>query len=415
MWEQSRHRLWLACPVSATDREIYRPQDPGGPLSVGVFIGIHGDHWVGNAIASIERQEIDRVEVVAAVNGHFPNALRLLREWQATSRHAVTVVRNARNLGPLGSWYLNRDLLAAPWVAVMHQDDVYGARHLPVLMAAAEQAPADVLAVFSSMSGIDEADRPLAPPPMDNSHLDLAPTWQTLPAILRRHPLPTPAVLLRNPAGFVDGLAWYDSGAPDSEWFATLACRGRFRILPEITMRYRTSPSSESHSTGWESRAWQWAQSVDRIVNSRDFAMAMSNVPAERRGEFAEDLLSAIPARYPQSPIFGFLQFVAAQRMAAAWGYEAGPATQLLARYLAIAPESAASRNLLGITGQEKTPHDARVAPELEALLGPPPDRGRVEEAGRDAYRRWGHLLPRRAQMGAYRLYDRLWGGRGAR
>ena len=366
-------------------------------------------------MASVERQEFGPLQVVAAVNGDFPAAVKQLRKWQGNTEHHVTVVVNSSNLGPLGSWYLNRDLLAAPWVAFMHQDDVYGPAHLATLLRAAINAHPDVLGVFTSMAGIDEDGRSLAAPPMDNAALDGAPTWVTLPAIVRRHPLPTPASLLRNPEGFVDGLAWYDSGAPDSEWFATLACRGRFRVLSDITMQYRVSTASESQTTGWQSRAWQWAHSVDRIVNSRDFAVAMSNMPAERRREFAEDLLSAIPARYPGSPIFGFLQFVAAQRMAAVWGYEAGPWTELLARHLAVDPESAASRNLLGITGQEKAPHDPQAARVTDALLGPSPVRGRVEEAGRDAYRRWGHLLPPRAQMGAYRLYDRLWGGRGAR
>lgn len=370
---------------------------------------------MGNAIASTERQEIDRAEVVAAVNGHFPDALRLLREWQATSRHRVTVVLNSRNLGPLGSWYLNQDLLTAPWVALMHQDDVYLPQHLPTLLRAAQSAPDDVLAVFGAMSGIDEANNHVAAPPMANQHLDMAPTSVTLPAVLRRHPLPTPAVMLRNPQGYVDSLAWFDSGAPDSEWFARLACRGRFRVLDTVTMRYRLSPGSESQSTGWYSRAWQWAQSLDRLIHSDDFGLALVAAPPEVRSSFATDLLDAIPARYPTSPIFRFLAFAAAQRMATAWQYEPGPATDLMATCLAADPGSAATRNLAGIVGVPSQ-HPSHPADDtVGVLLGDPPTRGRLEESGRAAYRRFGHLLPPAARMHAYRLYDRLWAGRGAR
>ena len=401
--------------MSATDRKIYRPENPGGACAVGVFIGIHGDHWVGNAIASVDGQEIERAEVVAAVNGNFLDAVRDLRQWQATSRHRVTVVQNSGNLGPLGSWHLNQDLLTAPWSALMHQDDHYLPHHLTTLLRTAGSAPDDVLAVFGAMAGMDELGREVAAPPMDNQHLDMAPTAVTLPAILRRHPLPTPAVMLRHPQSYVDDLAWYDSGAPDSEWFARLACRGRFRVLDTVTMRYRLSPGSESQSTGWNSRAWQWAQSVDRLIHSNDFGRALIAVPSEARNSFATDLLEAIPARYPSSAIFGFLAFAAAQRMATAWQYEPGPTTDLLATYLAADPGSAATRNLAGITGVPSHDPSQRANDTVGVLLGEPTTRGRLEDSGRAAYRRFGHLLPPTARMRAYRLYDRLWAGRGAR
>ena len=327
----------------------------------------------------------------------------------------MTVVQNSRNLGALGSWHLNQDLLTTPWSALMHQDDHYLPHHLATLLTAAESAPDDVLAIFGAMAGVDEVGREVAPPPMDNQHLDMAPTGVTLPSIVRRHPLPSPAVMLRNPQGYVDNLAWYDSGAPDSEWFARLACRGRFRVLDTVTMRYRLAPSSESQSTGWHSRAWQWAQSLDRLIHSDDFGRALDAVPPEARASFAADLLEAIPGRYPSSPAFGFLAFAAAQRMATAWQYVPGPATDLLATYLAADPGSAATRNLAGITGVPSPDPVQRVNDTVSLLLGEPPTRGRLEEAGRTAYRRVGHLISHRTRMRAYRLYDRLWAGRGAR
>lgn len=405
----------MATHVSRPDRVIYPPARLSEGGQAGVFLGIYGDRWVTNAIASIEQQGAGPLEVVAAVNGPTASAVGDLIEWQAKTSHAVTVVTNDRNLGPVGSWYLNRDLLQSPWIALFHQDDVYLPDHLTNLIDEARRAPEDVMAIFGAMSGIDDRGQPLAAPPMDNNSLNLAPTATTLPAILRRHPLPTPAVMLRNPQGYVDGLAWYDSGAPDSEWFARLACRGRFRILDSVTVHYRSSPGSESQSTGWQSRAWQWAHSLDRLIHSDDFALAMAQLPESERQRFAGDLLAAIPARYPTSPVFDFLAFAAAQRMATIWNYETGPATELVAKTLGSEPASAAARNIAGITGSEigvdLTGHEGA----LTALLNQAPERGRLEESGRAVYRRYGHLLPKRARLGAYRLYDRLWSTRGAR
>ena len=380
-----------------------------------IFLGIYGHHWVQTAIASVERQDTEPLAVVAAVNGDWPQAVRELVEWQGSTRHAVTIALNGRNLGPLGSWYANQDAVTSPWVAFLHQDDEYLPDHLPRLESAANQAPADVLGVFTSMEGIDQAGRPASAPPMDNRLLDMAPTTVTLPAVLRRHPLPTPAMMIRYPEAVVPDLAWYDSGAPDSEWFARLACRGRFRVLDDVTMRYRSSPNGESSSTGWRSRTWQWAHSLDRLISSEDFSTALSAVPVNARDDFSRDILEAIPARYPASPIFGFLQFAAAQRMAQAWGYPSGNATGFLATYLATDPGSAALRNLEALTGRVGTKPTRAVDANLSSLLGEPPRRGRAEEGGRAVFQRYGHLLPRKAQMAAYRAYDRLWARRGAR
>lgn len=385
-----------------------------GEFEASIFVGIHGNRWVRNAISSIERQDVEPLQVVAAVNGDWPLVVDQLREWQASTGHCVTIALNGGNLGPLGSWYANQELLTSPWVAFLHQDDEYSSRHVSTLLATAQAASEDVLAVFSAMEGIDETGRPLAPPPMDNSFLDLAPTETTLPAILRRHPLPTPTLMLRNPEGYVDDLAWYDSGAPDSEWFARLACRGRFRVLSDVTVRYRMSAGSESHSTGWESRAWQWAQSLDRLINSEDLMTALISTPLASREAFARDLLEAIPARYQDAPIFGFLKFSAAQRMAQAWGYPFGSATQTLADFLATDATSAALRNVEAIA-ETRGRASGHAEATISALLGESPARGMAEEAGRAAFRQYGHLLPRRAQRALYRAYDRLWAHRGAR
>jgi hypothetical protein len=379
---------------------------------LGVWLGIHGSRWIDSAVASVECQDADPLDVVVAVNGPDEHAEERLIDWQSRSRHSITVAVNDRNLGPLGSWYATRGLLASPWVALMHQDDEYLPHHLTTLARVAETAPSDVMAVFTSMAGISEDGTPQAAPPMRNRHLDLAPSAVTLPEIIRRHPFPTPASALRNPEGFVDGLAWYDSGAPDSEWFVHLACRGRFRVLDDVTVQYRQPATSESSQTGWESRAWQWAQSLDRFIQSEDFGTFLSKLNSGQRTSVAQDILDAIPSRCPTSPAFAFLQFAAAQRMADAWDYSPGPATDILLDFLAAGGESAATRNLGSVVGTGTTP-DPRAA-EMLVLLGAPPQTSPADRAVRRLYRRYGHWLPRWAQEAGYGAYDRLRPRRGA-
>jgi hypothetical protein len=380
---------------------------------MGVWVGLVGDRWVSNAIDSVERQTQNCLDVVAVLNGPSEGAEQQLTAWQQTSRHSITVAVNDRNLGPLGSWYTNRDLIITPWVALFHQDDVYLEHHISTLAAASASAPNDVVAVFTTMEGIAEDGTPQAAPPMRNRHLDLAPSVVTVPEIIRRHPLPTPASALRNPAGYVDGLAWYDSGANDSEWFAHLACRGRFRVLADVTVQYRQPATSESSQTGWESRAWQWAQSLDRLVQSEDFGSFLGTLSPGQRHDAAQSILDAIPARYPASPAFAFLQFAAAQRMAEVWDYAPGPATDLLLDFLAAGGKSAATRNLESLVGSS-TVADPRSG-DVTALLGVAPQAGRADRLGRTLYKRYGHRLPSWAQDAAYSMYDRIRSNRGAR
>jgi hypothetical protein len=385
------------------------PRAPTSPI--GVWLGVSGDFWVDNAISSVERQTAACLEVIAALNGPSPAAERSLLSWQQVSRHCITIAVNDRNRGPIGSWYTSRHLLNTPWVALLHQDDTYLPSHVATLGAAAVSAPDDVLAVFTRMEGITEDGTPQAAPPMRNRHLDLAPSTITVPEIIRRHPFPTPASALRNPTGYVDGLAWYDSGAPDSEWFVHLACRGRFRVLNDITVQYRQPATSESSQTGWESRAWQWAQSLGRFIQSEDFGSFLRTLSTSERITVAQEVLDAIPSRYPTSPAFAFLQFAAAQRMAEAWDYPPGPATDTLLDFLAAGGESAATRNLGSLIGAGAP--DPRTA-DLLALLGGPPQASRADQTARRLYRRYGHWLPKWAQEASYGAYDRLRPRRGA-
>jgi hypothetical protein len=400
----------LACLVPERSLKTSPTRTFNSP--VGVWLGVHGDRWVENAIDSVERQTEGSLDVVVALNGPSSWAEERLTAWQHNSRHAITVVINDRNLGPLGSWYANRDLIRTPWVALLHQDDVYLEDHISTLAAAADSAPHDVIAVFTTMDGVTEDGTPQAAPPMRNRHLDLAPSAVTVQEIIRRHPLPTPASALRNPGGYVDGLAWYDSGAPDSEWFVHLACRGRFRVLDDVSVLYRQPATSESSQTGWESRAWQWAQSLDRFIQSEDFGTFIGTLNSDQRTTVAQGILDAIPARYPTSPAFAFLQFAAAQRMAEAWDYAPGPATDLLLDFLAAGGESAATRNLESVVGPSTMP-DPRTA-DMSALLGAPPQASRADRAARRLYRRYGHWLPRWCQEAGYSAYDRLRPRRGA-
>ena len=378
---------------------------------ISVFLGIFGSAWVDNAIASVEQQAGGVFHVVAAVNGPDSVATQRLSTWAHQSKHLVTVVQNNSNLGPLGSLYRSLDLMSTPWIATLHQDDIYLPNHLDVHRSQLREAGPEVVASFTQMEGVSEdgATRTVGVPQVSEG-LDRGLSPALLLGILRRHPLAAPTLAFHKDRAFVHDLVWFDSGAPDSEWYARLACRGTFRVSAQVTTLYRDTPVSESRQTDRQTRAWQWAQSLNRLLLSADFHdLAVTITPGDR-DQFARELLEAIPSRYPDSPIFGFLQYAAAQKLTNAWDYSDQETLDFLYSVLEGLGESAAANTLAPQCSSSHIPRPADTA----AVLGALPEKGRLHRAGRTAYQRFGHRLSPATRKRLYSIYDRLTPHRGS-
>jgi len=390
-------------PHESWSRQVFAPAMSPRESTVSLFCGVYGPRWIDNAIKSIEGQSVAPIQVVIAVNSPAQDIVERLLKYQRSSKHSVWIAVNERNLGPAGSFLRNRDLVNSPWTIGIHQDDVYLRHHVSVLQDMARQSTWETLALFTSLGGISEnGHRPTSPPPMDNAHLRGASSWVLVPEIIRRHPFPTPAMAVRSDYALSD-MAWYDSGAPDSEWFARLACVGTLDASDEVTVLYRQPVDSESSRTDWNTRAWLWSASLSRIIGSPEFLLMLQSVPQGSRDAFAQSLLTAIPARYPSSPLFDWLGFLAAQRMCEAWEYREIVALEHVASTLAQWGPSAATRSLETLSGR---PMPYRSSTELSGLLGRAPRRPWLEVKGRDAYRRYGHKLPpmlRKISLSAYK------------
>jgi hypothetical protein len=386
-------------------REIHQPSPRAVAQDFAIFCGVFGHRWVNNAIQSVDRQEGAPFRCVFAVNGLDREALSRLLEYQEVSRHEVWIVVNSANMGPLGSFYRNRDLLTSTWVAFLHQDDVYLADHVTVLRDMAEQCRPETVGLFTTLGGVSEdGTREMAPPPIRNAHLKDATAAVLVPEIIARHPFPTPAFALRSDT-HIDGMAWYDSGAPDSEWFCRLACIGALEASDRVTVLYRQPTTSESTMTSGETRTWLWAQSLNRIMLSPEFRAFLASVKVGERDAVATRILHSIPARYPDSPIFRFIQFTAAQQMLTVWGYQQIACLNFVHTTLKQWGPSGATRSLEAL---QPLSQDVGVDPELSQLVGRPHKHQWWEQRGRQAYRNHAHRLPDGLRNYAVDLYRRF-------
>jgi hypothetical protein len=395
-----------------TTRQILADgRPPKGASDITIFLGIFGDRWVKSATRCIDAQTGGAVQVIAAVNGHAPAAESKLQDWARETRHHVTVVRNNSNLGPLGSLHRNWDLFESPWVATFHQDDVYGPGHLEEHRQLIRDSPSDVIACFTRMEGVSESGEEIvAGPPLRRMDLDLLPQTELFTTMITRHPVASPTLCFKLADAFVPDLVWFDSGAPDSEWYARLACRGRFRVSGRVTAYYRDTDTSESRLTDRYPRAWQWAQSLERIFHSDDFLSLAKQIPEHERERFTANVLAAVGARYPASPLFEFIQFSAAQALTTAWGYEENSPLEFIRMTLQALGDSAAQKTL----DSHLVDSGSVTSASGRQLLGDLPEKSALHRRARVLYKRYAHRLPPRVRQGAVSVYDRLTPRRGA-
>lgn len=71
----------------------------------------------------------------------------------------ITLHRNERNLGLAGNWNRCIGLAAAPWVTLLHADDLLAARYVESVLAVAERRPS-LAAIFTDTDLIDAEGRP---------------------------------------------------------------------------------------------------------------------------------------------------------------------------------------------------------------------------------------------------------------
>jgi hypothetical protein len=105
---------------------------------------------------------------------------------------------------------------------------------------------------------------------------------------------------------------------------------GKFLVLQEETMLYRENPFSISHVLNPKERLLGAAVSLLRVFNSEEFETLLSTIKKEKRGEFAKQLLDALPLRFPDGDLLKVIELSALEKISLMWGYEQKIVSELL-------------------------------------------------------------------------------------
>jgi hypothetical protein len=388
---------------------------PSGEPALTVFVGLYNaSPYFEHLIRQIEGQSIEGARWLFVDNDSGDETWQLVTSWAATSPLDITLVRNGFNLGATGSIFVNLDLVSTPWVAFMHQDDIYLPHHFSSLSEAAAASSAETVGIFSDMGRADENGRSIgAFPPAIWLVPDMQPATLFL-SLLRNHCVPWPTLAVRTDRFRASEAPWHSTAFPDTEiTMRMVASGGQFVHLDHESMRYRDNLSSESRSIDDRERKFGATVSLFRVIASTEFATLALSLDESERAAFAEGFRSATLARLGDTERASLVIAGALERLDHLWQQsEPSVLTSLgeLYRGLGSVPTSSLLGRMAKDAGGSGEIDDSAVTTmDTTGLLGAPRKDSAVAGLGavQRVYERTGFLIPYRIRRGVARLLIR--------
>lgn len=231
------------------------------------------------------------------------------------------VVRNPANLGGLGSFQLNLDLVPTEWVTSMHQDDSYLSHHINVHLEAIQQLNSDTLSVSSDLGSLGPTGSRMPALPRANWFLQNPTRFDLFLANIGMQVVPYPSLSLRKKAVEQDLVPWTSTSFSDSELTLRNLMLGSHLFIQEETVLYRENPNSESHVQGIEVRNHGAVMGLLRIFGSSDFNSFISDLEPERRAAFIAKLQQGVRLRLSDSNAAEVVNALALEQLAHTWAY----------------------------------------------------------------------------------------------
>lgn len=313
-----------------SDRDInhFRWDDARSDMTVflGVFNGkVHSEIIRQN----LAHQKWEGCNLVIVDNASSDSSWSMLNQIASELPCPVRVARNPRNLGGIGSWLANLDLVSSEWVATMHQDDYYYPEHVQALRRQILRADSDVGLCTTSMDRL-LADNKIHLFPRANWILDSSNSAQVFLAHLRFHTLPFPAAAFRKTAVESLPISWHDTSFGDTELVLRLAADYKFVSDPKSTMAYRENPESESHILRDLNRVRGQRIGLLKVFGSDAFERLVSYIQLEERDQFFHHAMESIEIRLAKGEDAETTKRFLAEILSIHWNYSSRAVSEYL-------------------------------------------------------------------------------------
>jgi hypothetical protein len=232
------------------------------------------------------------------------------------------LVQNPINLGGLGSFQLNLDLVHTDWITFFHQDDKYLPNHVESHLQAIRSGNESLSSVSTDLGSLNSEGKKVPVPPRANWFIDDTIAQGIFLANVAEQVVPFASLSMRKAIFESDQVAMHTVAFSDSEQTLKSLMRGDHEFIKKQTVLYRENPISESHTQGAKVRTFSATIGLLKVFASDLFIDFARKISSNDRGPFVAKLEDAIRRRI-QDPDFADLVWtMSLEQLNVAWQYE---------------------------------------------------------------------------------------------
>ena len=342
MNDQTANLAWLR-----VGRKTLGSLDLGLHLNTTVFLGLYkGEQYIKERIQDLEAQTSQDFYLVVVDNcspGFDLSTLSNLLESSKKFANRYKIVQNPINLGGLGSFQLNLDLIPTSWITFFHQDDKYLPNHVESHLQAIKNGNESLTSVSTDLGSLNSEGKKVPVPPRANWFIDNSSEQAIFLANVAEQVVPFASLSMRKAIFEADQVAMHTVAFSDSEQTLKSLMRGEHEFIKKQTVLYRENPISESHTQGAKVRTFSATIGLLKVFASDLFIDYARKISSNDRGPFVAKLEDAIRRRIQDSAFADLVWTTALEQLNVAWQYEEPNSTS-------------ATRDVFNLLGESYTP-----------------------------------------------------------
>lgn len=308
------------------DRKTLGQFGSGFGFKTTVFLGLfEGKQYLYSRIKELEAQTSQEFYLLIVDNCSSDFDLDYAHNFltgSAVFNDRYRIIQNPVNLGGLGSFQLNLDLVQTPWITTVHQDDQYLPNHIATHLQEINKCSDEIISLSTDAGSLSADGKKQPVPPRANWFIENKTQFDQFLAIVAEQVIPFPALSIRTSFVKLDEVPWHTAAFSDSEQTLRALMRGKHEFVRKQTVLYRENPNSESHTQGEKVRIYSATLGLLRVLGSMEFVNFLRKAPRGERGKFASKLEIAINSRISNPDYAQLLWTMCLEQMTHAWAYE---------------------------------------------------------------------------------------------
>jgi hypothetical protein len=342
MRDQASKLSWLR-----KDRLISGALNPDLNFETTVYLGIYnGEKYIADRVKELENQTSQDFFLIVADNCSREFNLDLVENQLESSSlfaNRYLIIQNPVNLGAIGSFQLNLDLVPSPWITFIHQDDKYLPNHVAIHLNAITLADESKGSFSTDLGSRDLEGKKIPAPPRANWFIKQTSRQSTFLANVAEQVVLFPALSIRTKNLVSDRVPPHSVAFADSEHTLFALMMGEHEFIPKETAFYSENPFSESHILGKATITLAATLGLLRVFTSQEFVEYACKIASGERAEFVTKLEESIRKRIPNVEFAELVWTVSLEQLNCAWGYGEPYST-------------AATRDIFSLLGESYTP-----------------------------------------------------------